>query len=52
MLRTEIVRSHRFSFERVPSAEPWYETFQRQDECREQIFEYWGSTGKCLFVGM
>lgn len=47
MLRTDVVRAHQFAFERVPSAEPWFETFKRQDECREQIFEYWGSTGEC-----
>lgn len=46
LLRTDIVKMHKFSFERVPSSEPWYEAFQRQDECRERVFEYWGSTCK------
>lgn len=45
LLRTDVVKMHKFAFERVPSSEPWYEAFQRQDECRERVFEYWGSTG-------
>lgn len=50
MLSSSVVQAHRFAFERVPVAEPWYETFRRQDECREQIFEYWGSTGKTKII--
>lgn len=50
VLRTDVVKMHKFAFERIPSSEPWYEAFQRQDECRERIFEYWGSTGKYLFI--
>lgn len=46
LLRTDVVKMHKFAFERVPSSEPWYEAFQRQDECRERVFEYWGSTCK------
>ena len=41
----DLLRMHKFAFERIPSTEPWFEAFQRQDECRERIFEYWGSTG-------
>lgn len=48
LLRTDVVKMHKFAFERVPSSEPWYEAFQRQDECRERVFEYWGSTGKYM----
>lgn len=44
MLTNSTVKMHKFAFERIPSTEPWFETFQRQDDCREQIFEYWGST--------
>uniref|UniRef100_A0A1B0CNR8 Uncharacterized protein n=1 Tax=Lutzomyia longipalpis TaxID=7200 RepID=A0A1B0CNR8_LUTLO len=39
----EVVR-HRFAFERVPTTEPWYDAFLRQDEGRERVFEYYGST--------
>lgn len=49
LLKSDIVKMHKFAFERIPSTEPWYEAFQRQDECRERIFEYWGSTGMCSF---
>lgn len=42
--KEEIVR-HRFAFERVPTTEPWYDAFLRQDEGREKVFEYYGSTG-------
>ncbi|GAB0090816.1 hypothetical protein DMENIID0001_055790 [Sergentomyia squamirostris] len=39
----EVVR-HRFAFERVPTTEPWFDAFLRQDEGREKVFEYYGST--------
>lgn len=42
--------THRFAFERVPDNESWYGAFQRQDECCEEIFQYWGNTGE--FKGM
>lgn len=45
ILSTDFFKTLKFSFERVPTNEPWYLTFQRQDECRERIFEYWGNTG-------
>lgn len=38
--------THRFAFERVPDNESWYGAFQRQDECCEEIFQYWGNTGE------
>lgn len=38
------VERFRYSFERVPYQEPWYLAFQRQDEGKEKIFEYYGST--------
>ncbi|XP_058456300.1 protein chiffon isoform X2 [Malaya genurostris] len=38
------IEPYRFAFERVPSLEPWYETFQRQDESREKMYEYFGNT--------
>lgn len=46
LLATDYIQNLKFSFERVPSNEPWYLTFQRQDEHRERMFEYWGNTGK------
>lgn len=46
LLTTDYIQSLKFSFERVPTNEPWYLTFQRQDEHRERMFEYWGNTGK------
>lgn len=46
LLNTDYFKNLKFSFERVPSNEPWYLTFQRQDEHRERMFEYWGNTGK------
>ncbi|XP_050098629.1 uncharacterized protein LOC126579250 [Anopheles aquasalis] len=42
--RCEEIEPYRFAFERVPSLEPWYETFQRQDDATEQVYEYFGST--------
>lgn len=48
LLKSDIVKRHKFAFERIPSTEPWFEAFQRQDECRERIFEYWGSTGSLI----
>lgn len=45
LLATDYIQNLKFSFERVPSNEPWYLTFQRQDEHRERMFEYWGNTG-------
>lgn len=45
ILNTDYFKNLKFSFERVPSNEPWYLTFQRQDEHRERMFEYWGNTG-------
>lgn len=45
ILSTDFFKSLKFSFERVPNNEPWFSTFQRQDESRERIFEYWGNTG-------
>lgn len=50
ILTTEKIARLKFSFERVPSSEPWYDTFQRQDECRERVFEYWGNTGNKLLI--
>ncbi|XP_031640460.1 protein chiffon isoform X2 [Contarinia nasturtii] len=44
LLSTDYIKNLKFSFERVPSNEPWYLTFQRQDEHRERMFEYWGNT--------
>ncbi|XP_058837939.1 uncharacterized protein LOC131693812 [Topomyia yanbarensis] len=38
------IEPYRFAFERVPTLEPWYETFQRQDECSEKMYEYFGNT--------
>lgn len=49
LLKSDIVKRHKFAFERIPSTEPWFEAFQRQDECRERIFEYWGSTGSLIY---
>lgn len=46
LLATDYFKNLKFSFERVPANEPWYLTFQRQDEHRERMFEYWGNTGK------
>lgn len=46
------IEPYRFAFERVPSLEPWYETFQRQDDCSEQVYEYFGNTGKFFFVDL
>lgn len=46
LLTTDYFKNLKFSFERVPTNEPWYLTFQRQDEHRERMFEYWGNTGK------
>lgn len=40
------IEPYRFAFERVPSLEPWYETFQRQDDCTELVYEYFGNTGE------
>lgn len=48
LLCTDYFQNLKFSFERVPSNEPWYLTFQRQDEHRERMFEYWGNTGKMI----
>lgn len=45
ILSTDFFKTMKFSFERVPTNEPWYLTFQRQDECHERVFEYWGNTG-------
>lgn len=45
ILANESIARLKYSFERVPSSEPWYDAFQRQDECRERVFEYWGNTG-------
>lgn len=45
-LKAKEIDKYKFAFERVPNAEPWYEAFQRQDECRERIYEYFGNTGK------
>ncbi|EDS42893.1 conserved hypothetical protein [Culex quinquefasciatus] len=42
----EQIEPYRFAFERVPSLEPWYETFQRQDESSEKMYEYFGNTGE------
>ncbi|KAJ6645692.1 Protein chiffon [Pseudolycoriella hygida] len=44
ILASETISRLKYSFERVPSSEPWYDAFQRQDECRERVFEYWGNT--------
>lgn len=38
------IEPYRFAFERVPSLEPWYETFQRQDDCTEIMYQYFGNT--------
>ncbi|XP_055531428.1 uncharacterized protein LOC129722178 isoform X2 [Wyeomyia smithii] len=40
----KLIEPYRFAFERVPSLEPWYETFQRQDESSEKMYEYFGNT--------
>lgn len=50
LLATDYFQNLKFSFERVPYNEPWYLTFQRQDEHRERVFEYWGNTGKHTFL--
>lgn len=49
LLATEYFQNLKFSFERVPTNEPWYLTFQRQDEHRERMFEYWGNTGNLVY---
>lgn len=46
ILSSDLFNQYKFAFERVPCNEPWYLAFQRQDESRERIFEYWGNTGK------
>ncbi|KAL5287639.1 DBF4 family protein [Megaselia abdita] len=33
-----------FAFERVPKSEQWYKVFQRQDNCQQRVFEYYGNT--------
>lgn len=38
------IHKFRYAFERVPHQEPWFSAFQRQDEGKEKIFEYYGST--------
>lgn len=47
ILSSDLFKQYKFAFERVPCCEPWYLAFQRQDESRERIFEYWGNTGRC-----
>ncbi|XP_059607816.1 uncharacterized protein LOC132255710 [Phlebotomus argentipes] len=44
IIHKEAVTRHKFAFERVPTTEPWYDAFLRQDEGREKVFEYYGST--------
>lgn len=44
MRNCEQIEPYRFAFERVPALEPWYETFQRQDESTEKMYEYFGNT--------
>ncbi|XP_055374262.1 protein chiffon-like [Condylostylus longicornis] len=34
-----------YSFETIPSTEPWYNVFRRQDTGKEHIFEFFGGTG-------
>lgn len=46
IIEAEEVQRFRFAFERVPSMEPWFAAFNRQDEGEERIFEYYGSTSK------
>lgn len=36
-----------FAFERIPNSEQWYKVFQRQDNCQQRVFEYFGNTGEC-----
>lgn len=35
-----------FAFERIPNSEQWYKVFQRQDNCQQRVFEYFGNTGE------
>lgn len=46
LMETEEMTRFQFAFERVPSLEPWYAPFHRQDEGQERIFEYYGSTSE------
>lgn len=46
IMEAEEVTRFRFAFERVPSMEPWFAAFNRQDEGEERIFEYYGSTSE------
>lgn len=46
IIEAEEVTRFKFAFERVPSMEPWFAAFNRQDEGEERIFEYYGSTSK------
>lgn len=46
IIQKETVTSCRFAFERVPSTEPWFAAFHRQDVGEERVFEYYGSTSK------
>lgn len=49
-VNVEEVEKFRYAFERVPFQEPWFLAFQRQDEGKEKIFEYYGSTAYRLVV--
>lgn len=49
LLENDFFKSLLFSFQRIPNNEPWYETFSRQDNHEERVFEYWGNTGKRQF---
>jgi hypothetical protein len=45
-LESESVKQQIFSFERIPSSEPWYDAFHRQDHGVQRVYSYFGNTGK------
>lgn len=50
LLPEEITRDFRFSFQAVPSEEPWYDVFSRQDEGREHHFPVISDPANQLFL--
>jgi hypothetical protein len=48
-LNSESVKQQTFSFERVPTSEPWYDAFYRQDHGVQRVYSYFGNTGKHIF---
>jgi hypothetical protein len=45
-LNSESVKQQTFSFERIPTSEPWYDAFYRQDHGVQRVYSYFGNTGK------